>query len=766
MRRAYSWAARHPLSRWLAVAVALAVLPSLALPRAAGALANFGPIELQSIGQLEEFESAGESVISGNGRYLAFEGTLAGVRGVYRKDLESGQVQLVVGGSIYGGSVAVDASAPSISADGRYVSFTTTAELVKAAHRGSNVYVRDMQLPSPRGGGGCTEEEEQEENGQHCAYELASALNESEEGLSYANERDAGAIASARVALSASGREVAFVIRGSSDLTNHDPSELTTPSLQVVVRYLDSDTTTLVSQTLASLGSPTPEPVPGGAVTPSVQFQTGKDGGTGEGAMLPGASLSADGSTVAWLGAHIPAQAPTLSDERQTIEKDDEANKIEEHYDEPLWRRIADGPAAPIRRMVGGGDPLAPGCPSEGTLAVKACQGPYPELDSQGRGGEETNFGWLGIDRYDGVPQLSANGWTAALIGDPDGTSNVFVVNMSEELDRVQALRQLTREVPVANVTNPGIQPAYVATAGDVYDVAISPDGSRIAFTTQRQQFPLAPPNFTEPPPAQIGVVELYEIDLTRESLVRVTHGPDDAPSLEPGAGAITSNGAYSPSFADDGRTLAFADTASNLVSGDANVASDVFTVTEGETPEVAGPVEIGSAPVSHETTVPRWNLSVVPVVHADGSVTLDVVVPGAGELSADATAGVPIAVRVSAHAGHDAHAAGEKKRSKSTKRVELQNRTVASARMGAAVAGLLELPLRVGSRYASLLSTKAGIYATVRVAFRGSGGPALSQLVTVSLHRAKQKSGTATAKQKKADAKSKGKDNSGSGRS
>jgi Tol biopolymer transport system component len=738
------------------VGALLVALCLLALPQAAAALADFGPIQLQSAGQLEQFESAGEAAISGDGHYVAFEGTLAGVKGIYRKDLDSGQVQLVVGGSIYEQSGATDATAPSISDEGRYVSFTTATALLKDAHVGSNVYVRDMDLPAPPGGV-CAIEEEQQQNGRRCAYELASALNESGEGLTYGGEGAIGAVASARVSLSANGREVVFVTRGSSDLTSHDPSELSTPPLQVVVRDLESDTTTLVSQTLSSLGSPTPEPVAGGAVTPSVQFETGREGV--EGVLLPGAALSADGSTVAWLGAHVPAQAPTLMAEREAIEKNDEAGKEEQHYDEPLWRRIADGPTAPIRRMIGGGDPLAPGCTPAGTPETPACQGPYPGLDSQGRGGEETNTGWLGIDRYDGVPQLSADGWTAALIGDPDSTSNVFVVNMHEGLDRVQALRQLTREIPVSDVTNPGTNIHYVATAGDIYEIAISPDGSRIAFTTQRQQFPLSPPYFTEPPPAQLGVAELYEIDLNRESLVRVTHGPGIAPSLEGSrGGGVGSQGAYAPSYTDDGHALAFADTASNLVSGDANGASDVFTVTEGETPEVAGPQEIGAAPQPLGLTRPLWRLSVVPVRHSDGSVTLDVVVPGAGELSAQATAEVPVAPPASthkghvahAHKGHTAHADAQRKHSRPVRDSELQTRTVASAREATELSSLIELPLRVSLRYAQLLRTKAGIYATVHVTFRGDGGPTLAQVVTISLRKLERKAKSAPVEKRR----------------
>lgn len=711
---------------------------------AAPARASFDPIELQSVGLLEQFQEAGESAISANGRYMAFQGSVGGVQGIWRKELTTGKLELVTGGSIYSGSKSLtEALAPSISEEGRYVSFTSPAQLTTSAHTGRNVYVRDMTVAPAHGGGPCSEAQE---GAKECPYELASALNGGSEGLTYSEDiaygGRAGAVASGRISLSANGREIVFVTTGSSDLTSANAAELSTPPLQVVVRYLaPRDETVLVSAEREPVGGQmTGRPVAEGAVTPSPQMSAGGS------SVLPGAALSGDGSTVAWLGADIPAQAPTLNGEREQIEHDDHAS--DQAYDEPLWRRIADGPSAAIRRVVGGGDPLAPGCPPDGTIEVPACQGPYPDFAWDGdRGGEEGNYGWLGIDSYDGVPQLSEDGLTVALIGDPDSTSNVFVVNMREGLDRVQALRQLTREVPVSEVPNPGIEAPYVASAGDVYEVAISPNGRRIAFTTQRQQFPLAPPNFTEPPPPVLGVVELYEIDLEDESLVRVTHGPDDGPSLGGNQGTVTSSGASTPSFTHNGLTLAFADTASNLVFGDANDASDVFTVTEEPTSETAGSVSIGPPPPGREPAAPQWRLDVVAVTHPNGSVTLDALVPAAGRLRAAATATVPVAARAtakkaSAARGHRAARIAKGGQRSGKRSLEptfpgkLKTKTIATAQMPTAASGLLELPLRAAPSYASLLRASAGVYATVRVIFTGAGGPPLSQTLAVTLHQ------------------------------
>lgn len=706
----------------LALLVALLALAAFATC----ASASFGPIELQSVGPHDQFEDAGEPAIAADGRYLAFEGTLDGVKGIFRKDLQSGQLQLVAGGSIYTPQTGAptDASAPSISADGQYVSFSTTTALVAAAHAGSNVYVRDMDVES--NGAACASEAE---SADRCAFELASALSTpggATEGLTYYS--GAGAVASGRVSLSANGREVAFVIAGESNLTSEAGGStpgVHTPGLQVAVRYLETGETVLVSAERDSAsGQMTGLPVEGGAVTVT------SSGG-------PGAALSADGSTVAWLGAEIPKQAPTLSDEATLITNDDSVPA--RHYDEPLWRRIADRAGAPTRRIVGGGDPLAPGCPAGGTLAMPACQGPFPELASASYDDQESHLGWRVIDGYEDVPQLSADGRTVALIGDPDGTSNVFVANMSEGLDRVQALRQLTQEVPVFNTIDPGTDALYLPGSGDIYNVAISPDGTRIAFTTQREQFLLEPPYFDEPPLSQLGVDELYQIDLGSDTLERITHGPTGGPSLEGESPvSVTEKGARSPTFTENGSTLAFADSASNLVFGDANDASDVFTVTEPQTAESGQPgaTAIGSPPIEAQPAA-QWRLSVVAVTHPDGTATLDAVVPGAGRLTASASATVPVKVGVARRAR------GAKRSSRgpvSGSRSELQKRTVANSQMPAGSAGMLEVPLRVGAPYVGALESAAGIYALVRVTFAGSGGPVLTQTLALALRRVEPK--------------------------
>ena len=139
-------AGEHSMKRALAV-IACAVLAPLCTGGAPALGDVFGPISLVSQGSVpgasfvQQANSANDVAVSANGRYVAFDGSFAGHSGVFRRDLLSGEVASVAEG---------DAALPSISADGRYVSFTTTARLdAENDHNAApDVYVRDMDRPS------------------------------------------------------------------------------------------------------------------------------------------------------------------------------------------------------------------------------------------------------------------------------------------------------------------------------------------------------------------------------------------------------------------------------------------------------------------------------------------------------------------------------------------------------------------------------------------------------------------------------------------
>ena len=593
---------------------AIAVAPVLAEP---------GPIELVSKNGAEQADFAITPALSADGRYVAFNGLIGGKQGIFRKDLRTGAVRPVFAPDAYASPPNV--SEPAISADGGYVSFTTPASLVPGddppppalSPLDRDVYVAEMASDPP-------------------TYELASALDGSAAGLTY--DANQGSLAAGGVALSADGRKVAFVTRAASNLA--DPEQVDTPAGQVILRDLDAAQTTLVSVTRNPLT---------GAMQPGVPVADGaaaKPGGT------DGASLSADGTTVAWLGTSLAAQVPVLGDEELATGT---------AYNEPLWRRVADGLLAPTRRIVGAGDPLAPGCPPGGTLHNPACRGPFPGIatgDNQiGHNSACTTgsvLGWV-LDRsvlgstFDFVPRLSADGRTVGLLGQPNGFTNVFLADMSAGLSRLQAVRQLTREVPTheGDACEAG-ERAGLAGAGDVVGTAISAAGNRVAVATQRQQFPLSPPNLIGSPPAGMGLAELYLVDLEAGTLQRLTHGAtENEPSKRTeDIGGNAAAGAASVSFDAAGELIAFSSRASNLVAGDGNgessdltvAGSDVFLVRDARGGSDPGVAAISPPPPPFGPK-PRWRLTARAISRPDGSVRLTVVVPGAGRLRAQAKA-------------------------------------------------------------------------------------------------------------------------------
>jgi Tol biopolymer transport system component len=625
------------------LALALAVVAALGAFAAVPAYAEFGPIRLVSKSPIAQAREASLPALSADGAYVAFGGVMDGGRqGVFEANLQTGIVVPVSTGAaperLTGAEPAATATAPSISAEGRYVAFTTKAQLdpfLDPEAESEDVYVADMSTSPP-------------------TYALASIAPGQTTAIGSAHAAD-------RVALSADGRKVAFVAAN-----------------QVYVRDLATRETTLVSVERDPLtGAVEPGvPVAGGAVLPESVI-----------AGQSGAAISADGSTVAWLATHVPAQVSMGAAEAQAISGFDKSTKP---WDEPLWRRIADGPEAPTRRIFGG-TPLLPVVTN------------YPERNKA--------YGWMG--REDGpvaIPRLSADGWTVAMVGTPTEAGNAFIASMRPGTEWV---RQLTRQVslrpgeegPVVN------KEPNVPRNGHVYDLALSPNGGRVAFTTARQQFPLAPPNLVTPPPAQLGLVELFEADLENGSLRRVTHGASASsePSLAPTGSTLSAeagDGAAAPSFGGDGTTLAFASDASNLVAGDGNDASDVFIVEDLAAPR--GSVNVVSTPPAGSRSKSGRRLVLSAFSMADGRVRLVVVPPKQGSLRAAAAAKV----------GAKEH-----------------RRQVADGRAKAKPNQPISIVLALPRRLRDLARTAEGLYGNAQVWFSAKGGVKLHASTPIRFH-------------------------------
>jgi len=757
-------------------ALACALAAALLAPVPAGADV-FGPISLVSesappavsAGGARQAEYAHDPAISGNGQYVAFDGSIGGVSGVWRRDLGTGKIEQVAGGG---------AELPSISENGRYISFTTNEgasldEITNGlpdAHpkqEAANVYRRDMEVPIPESGH-C------EPSLQECPFTVVSAPDESAVPLTYeAAGTSLGSAAIGRSAMSASGNEVAFVTTAVSNLVRYPKAEEEeiakgetpkphTPALQVAVRYLDIGKTVLVSGRYVA-GQTTEEPVslkegsttygavyPGGSLKPPGFGPPPPYGQYGKNPPL-GASISADGSTVAWMGAEIGEQAQMLSSETRSPS-----------YTEPLWRRIAPGSQTSTERITGGSDPTNPACVASGEIVLPSspfpadpCQGPFEVLE--GTGGQGSGI-WAGggSEAGDFVPRLSADGYTVAFIaeaplaslgenfgrGAVGQESDLYVANMHTGLTREQALTQLTELA--------GGESAGTAGTAPIFDFDISADGDQVAFTTRRTQFPLGSPAYVSAPAAEPGMDELFDADLRNHTLTRVTHGYVGGPSeqphppvragLDPYGESEPGLGALSPSFSADGNILAFSSTASNLVFGDGNTpgpeqkigsfdGSDAFVisrVTFGSTPT---PQYVSSAP--EPLLTPVWALGVTALSRPNGSVLLYVEVPGAGTLRAGAQSAVALASARGARAAHRTRHA-----SRARVREIVATRTVATHATGTKGAGLTTMTLTLAPFYAALARERGGLSAMATVTFTAPGHPALRDSIPVTFVR------------------------------
>jgi hypothetical protein len=689
-----------PLAACLAAAAILA-------PGAVAGADVFEPIQLVSVTPSEQANSAEDAVISANGRFLAFDGSVAGVTGVWRRDLLTGAVEPVAAADAQQPALdAPDARRPSISADGRYVSFTTTARLdpVDDLNAAPDVYVRDMTI----------------EAGQPGGFTLASAADQSSAGLTYdfggQESFGRGSLAGGRSAITADGRHVVFVTTAGSNLA--DPAVVDTPPLQVAVRDLDTERTRLVSvQYDQSTGQMTGAPVPTiseGGITFGAVFHAGNTVPAFPEA-FDGASISADGSTVAWMGQDIGEQAGVL--------QSDPARDAQ--YTEPLWRRIADGPQAITRRVTGGSDPANPACPPDGTLAQppdlsNPCQGPFEPLQESGR------FGIFTLSSAEQLPQLSADGRTVAFLanareiaaGEQFGqaaiaSDDLYVADMHDGLTRQQALRRLT-EIASANGSD-------VGRVAPIVDFGVSPDGSEVAFSTLRTTFPLGSPAYVTAPAANAGAQELFDVDLANDTLTRVTHSYEGGVS-EPAKATVSS-----PSFSADGNTLAFASTAYNLVYGDGNGASDAFLVKRKRFAS-AIVQQLVSPPPGNPVTSPAWRLSLSARSRRDGSVLLEVAVPGAGSLRASASS----AVRVRAGKGR----AGRRGARRSGSAVVMRQVAAAAKAVPGSGGGLASLRLLAAPRYRALAARRGGLSASVAVTFTALGHKPLRARITVAFVR------------------------------
>lgn len=544
-------------------AALLALLGATALAGAVPAAYDPGA-EIVSVHneRLEQGDGAVLSVaVTPDGRYVVFRTRASNffadddpdpegrrrVGGVFRYDRATGALALVADGDetdATDGSVLVrGAQNPSVSADGRYVAFSTGQRLVAGdLNDNVDVYLRDMSVPlrPDRAAAG--------------AYVLVSAKDGGDVPASYARppdtpeplpgQRNPGAETWGATAISADGRYVVFrTAEWRSDLPDRALPDV--PPGQVLVRDVVARRTHLQTVTTRS-GGATALGEPAGGAAPQL-------------------AISADGGTIAWVGANAPAQTRFVDGET--------LDPARRYY---LLRRWREGAAT--RRITGVADPTDPGCGPGGRISVdtttaqEACDGPLSDTE----GGV--------ANQLPQPPALSADGTRIAYLAvagrRPLATTNNYGIDLFyADLAAGPSLKSTTVEL-----TRDGQATDRRAT-GQIDTVTMTPDGRWLAVTTTRSLFTLPVLRPVGEFRVNADARELYVVDLAERTIERVVRGADGGDADGPVVGPAWLSG--------DAGLAVFASEATNLFFGDANGWADAFvtarTPLRGASPPPAG---------------------------------------------------------------------------------------------------------------------------------------------------------------------------------
>ncbi len=584
----------------------LALALGVAVPTASAAYAP-GAFPASSSGAFIGDDVSTNPLVSADGRYVVFQtaasvllgpGSSPDVRpvgGLVRKDLVTGAVDLVAPPREIrraDGSVAragTTSGLGGISADGRYVLFTTQARL-GLGDGGAftpDVYVRDMSRPTT----------------DPAAFELVSSRDGSDVGAQYATD-DAGSTAGlAGYALSADGRRAVFVTTGVSDLPAR--ATTTTPQRQVWVRDLDARTTRLISRRAnddSAAGVPAEAPTATGSTVPTV-------------------AISADGRKVVWTAGDGELQTPTLPGE-------------EPFGPQPtlLWRDLG-SITSPSRRVAGAVDLDDPACdrsaPAPGPAATGPCSGPFQTSEGVDFSGDISSLVLEGIDA-DGSHVLFASSARRRPF-DPSAyrASTSFLADVRPGVPRKQGVQVAW--------SYPAVAGRYAMLGG-----RLAADGRHATFSSRDNRFDGLQPVGAFPT-GNLVTFNVFTVDLearTVEKATSATTGGDYATQDRP----LTPTGVAIPS--SDATTIAFPAPDGNLFLGDANGVDDVLVARTAaqETDRTARtPPGVAPPPVTDATPVaplaPRFFATIgrVSVSRRTGTASVRVSVPGRGTLSATA---------------------------------------------------------------------------------------------------------------------------------
>lgn len=631
---------------WAALAVPTVVLAAGLANVAAPASAAYvpGAEPASAIGNLLGDGRSTNPLISADGRYVVFTTsaeTLLGrpgleteryFSGVVRKDTVTGEIEPVappqrqrradgepVGTGTPGG-------AAGISADGRYVLFSTTARLSADDTSGisPDVYLRDMGQPV----------------GAATAYELVSARDGATTGADYADPT-AGSVAGSAFSLSGDGRRAVFVTLGASDLPAQNVAS--TPRWQVWLRDLDSRTTRLVSREVAdtSLAGVPAEPPASSAV----------------GATEPVAAISADGGTVVWTAGEAQRQAPTLSGEGSLGATPS-----------LLWRRV-DALTGPARRVAGAVDLDDPACDPAtvyvpGTQPSGPCYGPF--VLSEGRNqqaiGSSLDFGGISADGRRVLFVSSAGRRPFSESAHRPGTA--YVADMTPGLPRKLG-------ISVAWSFPTDVVGRYQIVSG-----RLAADGRHAVFASRDNRFD-GLQGLGGFPTGELLTNNVFAVDFDARTVERATTGFDGS-DYTLGFGTVVQPGPLSVSA--DASAVAFSAEDGNLFVGDANGVADVLVARKvapavgRAARELPTPPTSGADPVRATRPLPSRYLTTlgpVTVSKRTGTATVRVSLPAAGRV-------VGIAVGTSSRRVRQS---GKQRTIRTKVTVGRQSRTVKAAR-------------------------------------------------------------------------------------
>jgi hypothetical protein len=569
----------------LSVAAATASLPATArADYGAG-----GDVASASATELSDQDSTAPAV-SRDGRYVVFTTTsplLLGpspdpaepfTSGLLRKDVLTGALDVVA---------PPDAIGPtSISADGRYVLFSTPDALTAAdSNNRRDVYLRDMSLALS----------------DVAAYELVSSLDGPEQSPDYPQGSPGSTPGDRGQALSSDGRTAVFWTDGISNLAGPG-----TPRAQVFVRALDRQETRLVTR------EKTDPTLPGEPAEPTLA------------AINPHPVVSGDGTTVAWQDSAPELQLDLLPGEPSGVAF--------------LWRDMRAGPGVAARRATGIADQDDPACDRTARFQnvetiTGPCYGPFSTPEAQDPSVQGAADRPLSIS-HDGRRLLFLSPAHRRPFDPQTARAGLYLVDMAPGLSRKQATSE-----PVS------VNSALTTAGRGILQATLAPDGRHIALVSRNNAFdgPRPVGSFQT---GELIATNVFVLDLGSNTIERATRGfagGDYTGPIDTQSGLPDDTFAGEVAVSHDASVVAFQARDGNLFVGDANGVADIQVVRR--VVDFLPPVVVAQPdddPIPGQPKVkplrPVHPLIGYVKLGAHGVATLRVRVPAAGRLIAEAS--------------------------------------------------------------------------------------------------------------------------------